>query len=427
MKDIFKGFYTPSESEIKASWLDQKTIFVFDTNVLLNLYRYTKTTRNDFFKIINKVSKNIWLPYHVGLEYQRNRLTVIKSEKKVFSDLQSYTENLEKNIDTNNLQKLNLNQRLPELNETTLKLQDDIKKLISAYKKDIETWNKKQPDVRSTDEIRKKIDDIFHEKVGTPPKNQESLDEIYKEGKRRYELNIPPGYEDKKEKEDKDNFKYADLEYIPMYGDLIIWKQTIEKAKDEEIDAVIFVTDDYKEDWWYTLSSNGKKVIGARAELRDEIHRESNITSFELLKTSDFLRNGKEVLKLAVKEESIKETISNFDNNRTNYTMRMNKQISDALKTLQEQNNMTKSEIINKALSQEIKKLSNTKNFDLQSKIYSKYMEQLRRNEEIIKKSASSSLLEKLTAFEKNEDDKETKLGKILKRLEEDESDKEDE
>jgi len=68
MKELFKGFYTPSEKDIKKSWSDEKTLFVFDTNVLLNLYRYTEATRDDFFQIIDSISEKIWLPYHVGLE-----------------------------------------------------------------------------------------------------------------------------------------------------------------------------------------------------------------------------------------------------------------------------------------------------------------------------------------------------------------------
>ena len=206
MKELFKGFYTPGVNEIKKAWENENTLFVFDTNVLLNLYSYTEKTRNDFFQIIEKLSSRIWLPYHVGLEYQRNRLNVIKNEKGIFNNIHEYLANLENNITTNKLQGLKLNQRLPELHEKTEKIKDDINKLIAEYKKEVAKWNKKQPDVRSSDEIRKKIDNIFSNKIGIPPKDQEWLNSIYKEGEKRYKLNVPPGYKDKKDKEDKDNF-----------------------------------------------------------------------------------------------------------------------------------------------------------------------------------------------------------------------------
>jgi hypothetical protein len=38
MRDLFPGFYRPSEEEFHRVW--QEGIFVLDTNVLLNLYRY---------------------------------------------------------------------------------------------------------------------------------------------------------------------------------------------------------------------------------------------------------------------------------------------------------------------------------------------------------------------------------------------------
>lgn len=315
---MFSGFYSSTNDEIKASWSSDKTLFVFDTNVLLNLYAYTKVTREDFFKILDKISDNIWLPNHVGLEYQRNRLSIVKNEKRIFNDIKKYIENIEKSLKDHQFQNLKLKQRLPSLFEEAEELQSKISKLLIAYQESVKTWNDKQPDVRSSDKIRRRIDELFDEKIGDSFKEQKMLDDIYKEGKYRYENSIPPGYEDKKEKEKNKQFSYAGLNYIPMYGDLILWKQIIEKVKnDENIDSIVFITDDVKEDWWYILDSNGKKEIGVRAELRNEIYRESNINSFELLTTSDFMKSGKEFLKLEVEEKSINEAKENVVENKS--------------------------------------------------------------------------------------------------------------
>ena len=124
---------------------------------------------------------------------------------------------------------------------------------------------------------------------------------------------VPPGYKDKKEKEAKEKFTYSGLTYIPMYGDLIIWKQILDKASNEDIDSVIFITDDAKEDWQYIIDSNGKKTIGVRSELRDEICIKSNITSFEILQTTNFMESGQEFLELQLKKESIKEVKLNLE------------------------------------------------------------------------------------------------------------------
>jgi|TARA_R110000796_G_scaffold41132_5_gene101742 hypothetical protein len=42
MKDNFKGFYSIDESTLEKLWKDEKTLFVLDANVLLNLYGYAK-------------------------------------------------------------------------------------------------------------------------------------------------------------------------------------------------------------------------------------------------------------------------------------------------------------------------------------------------------------------------------------------------
>ncbi|WP_066163847.1 PIN-like domain-containing protein [Aliarcobacter cryaerophilus] len=97
MENLFKGFHETSDDTLTNIWKNQSTLFVFDTNVLLNLYRYGEHTRQDFFKVLNNI-ENIWIPYHVGLEYQRNRINVIKNEKNVFKILKDYSDNLKKNL-----------------------------------------------------------------------------------------------------------------------------------------------------------------------------------------------------------------------------------------------------------------------------------------------------------------------------------------
>lgn len=424
MKELFKGFYTPSNQDIKKSWSDNKTLFVFDTNVLLNLYRYTETTRNDFFRIVDNISEKVWLPYHVGLEYQRNRLTVIKNEKAVFNNLHTYLNNLKKNIETTNLQELKLNQRLPELDKKTKKMQENINKLIDKHKKEIDDWNDKQPDVRSSDKIRKKIDKVFDKKIGNAPEDQKWLDDLYEDGKNRYELNVPPGYMDKKDKESKSNYIYSNLEYVPMYGDLIIWKQIIDKAKDEQIDSLIFITDDVKEDWWYILNSNGKKEIGARAELRDEIYSASNITSFELLRTTDFMKNGQEILELSVEDASINEAKINFENKQKMYNLRLSKDIADKLKELNKHTPASISETINN-LSQEYIK---NKSYDNEIQLNEQWSQIIENNKINVKdlqdklETLNNSLISKkyLSIIENIKQDelsqKESEIARILKK-----------
>jgi hypothetical protein len=105
-------------------------------------------------------------------------------------------------------------------------------------------------DVAAKDPIREQIDILFEGKIGVAPTDQQALENILLNAEVRYERKIPPGYSDiGKDKNVSDSsFLHAGIEYERKYGDLILWKQLIEKAKETDSKAVLFVTSDTKED-----------------------------------------------------------------------------------------------------------------------------------------------------------------------------------
>ncbi|AXJ90904.1 hypothetical protein DKP84_16360 [Acinetobacter pittii] len=90
MKELFKGYYNLDEKDFSILW--ERAIFIFDTNVLLNLYRYQASTRDALLEVIEKLAQRVWIPYHVGLEFQRNRLTVIAEQYNRFSKVKNIVE-----------------------------------------------------------------------------------------------------------------------------------------------------------------------------------------------------------------------------------------------------------------------------------------------------------------------------------------------
>ncbi|MCY9877303.1 PIN-like domain-containing protein [Vibrio natriegens] len=307
MKDKFKGFYSPTDSQIEDAWKDGSTIFVFDTNVLMNLYGYAEQTRKDFFEVLKKIEPKVWLPYQVGLEYQRRRLDVIKDEKAIFRKIDDSLSKIDK-IFENDFNQLALARRFPKLSENTKELHKDISKLVSNYKRSVKYWDDKQPCVRSHDEIRSQIDEIVSGRIGDKPESQQWLDKLYQEGEIRYKNNIPPGFKDNGKGNAKDStFSFDGLTYERKFGDLILWKQLIDKAKESDIKYVVFVTDDAKDDWWYTLDSRGKKTIGPHANLKTEIYQEAGVEFFHMYSTSTFLESGKKILEVGVHDSSIDE------------------------------------------------------------------------------------------------------------------------
>src|SRR5690606_16321439 len=94
---------------------------------------------------------------------------------------------------------------------------------------------------------------------------------------------IPPGYKDKKNKENA--FKLYGAQRInTKYSDFIIWHEIIEKAKREK-KPIVFITDEKKDDW--VLKVNGY-VLSARPELINELMIKAN-QQFHLASSKDFI------------------------------------------------------------------------------------------------------------------------------------------
>nr|WP_278022690.1 PIN-like domain-containing protein [Flavobacterium ginsengisoli] len=218
MKKEFYGFYAPNQTEIDKSW--NEGIFVFDANTLLNLYRYSDSTRKDFLMALSKLKEKLHMPYQVGYEYHSNRNSVIENLDTSYYTLSaSIKEICDKNI-TGVLKQY---VRHPSIEVETLK------KVLNEFVKKIETelekQKKKHPDFKKEDEVLKQLTELYENKVGVPFSKDE-LKKIYTEGKERYDQLIPPGYKDLETKK-----KRGDQH---IYGDLIIWKELISLTKKEK-------------------------------------------------------------------------------------------------------------------------------------------------------------------------------------------------
>jgi PIN like domain len=282
MKNKFHGYYQPTSEEFKDLW--DNCIFTLDANVLLNLYRYTPNTRSEFIKILERVADRLWIPHQVALEYQHNRLSVISQQEKAYSevidDLQDASNLLES--------KLNEYRRHPYIDVQLII--EQTKKSFGAISKELEKKHKEHPDLLTQDDVRTRITDLFDDKVGSPY-TLDKLAIIYLEGEKRYQANIPPGYMDAKEK--KDNSKY---------GDLILWLQIMDHAKEKKC-PVIFVCDDAKEDWWWVFSG---KVNGPRPELIEEFTAYTQMQLY-IYPSDRFMEFAKEHFKESIGKKAIIE------------------------------------------------------------------------------------------------------------------------
>ena len=285
MRKKFSEYYKLNETELKEHWA--KDIFCFDANVLLNLYRYSPKTREAFFSLLEQVQDRIWITYQAAYEYQKNRLVVINAQKEAYKDIRETLGRKKGEIES----KLNSFKKHPYLQTSELKKQ--IESAFNSIERDLDNLEKKHPDYLENDPVWEKLSFFLEGKVGDDFSKDE-LEKIYREGKKRYDEKVPPGYMDMKEKQNEGNRS--------LYGDIIVWKQVIEKAKTID-SSIILITDDLKEDWWYKFKG---KTISPRPELIKEFKEEAK-KRINIYQADRFLEMANKNLAQKTASEAIQE------------------------------------------------------------------------------------------------------------------------
>ena len=256
-------------SEFKKKLKDKKTIIVLDTNVILDLARYSLYTSKNIMKIFDKCSDLIWIPNKVITEYNKNKYSVFGDLKKRYSNFEN---TLKKIIDTskNSVEKIfktseryNYPFRKEYLDKILKKLKE-VKDEIESYK-DIVGEEYNVISLRSHElehDIEKFVSDLGNKnQIGCEIGFKEEL-EIIREGELGYKYELPPGFKDDKK------------EGIEKFGDLFLWKEILKLPSIKEVNSVIFITNDEKEDWWKKEKSKSDNDTEMLINLRRELEVE---------------------------------------------------------------------------------------------------------------------------------------------------------
>lgn len=278
MKDLFKGYYRPTEKEFQDLW--NNSYFVFDANILLNIYRYSKQTRSLFIKILKEFEDRIWLSHQAAYEFHERRLGVIKLQRDAYEKIDNSFQKIKKEMENNF-------SRHPYIKIE--KITSKIEKVRKNINKELNKTKEEHPDWMERDSLLDSITALFDGKVGKDYQ-PDRYNEIIKEGEKRYKEKIPPGFKDDKK------------EGAKKYGDLILWFQIIDKAKSDS-EPIIFITDDSKKDWWKEFGGN---IIGPHPALINEIKSEANV-DFYIYKGDRFIELAQEYLKEEVDKDAIEE------------------------------------------------------------------------------------------------------------------------
>lgn len=289
MDKIFSG-YLPQPITVNDI---KKALVSFDTNALLNIYRYKESTAKQYLTALAAIKEQVWLPYMVGLEFHTLRAEVLKQEKKfiekIYSKIEKFKEETQKEISSKEHSSFPQELFTKKLNE----YMEELLSIIDQSKNDF-------PDLIRKDHIREKIVKIFRGKV-SEPLNEQLLQNIYNEGELRFKNKIPPGYKDEQNKVDCYKL-YGDLVIQTKYSDFIIWYEIRKKAHDSKKN-IIFVTDEKKEDWIWEV--NGFQ-LGARPELVTEIQNKYG-TKFSIISSSQFISLMSEMNNVKISKSSIED------------------------------------------------------------------------------------------------------------------------
>ncbi|MBV7531006.1 PIN-like domain-containing protein [Chitinophaga sp. sic0106] len=269
----FIGYYEPTKEELEQSW--NEAVLVLDANTLLNLYRYSESTKKVFLSVLESQRNRLYIPYQVAYEFHKNRRSVIETTRRAYEELNS---DINTYFNKHLIAQINRFERHPTINISRIKKYYE--EFMDKVKADLSEQEKKHPDFSGNDELLMKITELFSERIGDAP-SEEQLLQLYKRGEERYKKLIPPGYKDAETKK-KDGER-------AMYGDWLIWSDLIAQSKKTK-NMFILITDDLKEDWWRKESG---KTVSCRPELIKEFYDETK-TRLLLYSADQFLRLAKD-------------------------------------------------------------------------------------------------------------------------------------
>ena len=267
MRDLYPGYKSPSDDDLTELW--KTCIFAFDASALLDCYRLTPTSCDEYFWALEKVKDRLWLPHQAGLEYYDNRIEVIESGEASYERIPQLAR------DAANLFKKSLDRyrqyRWIDAERWMSILDSGVQQIISEISKEEHVLK----GYLATDPIEARLQTLFAGKVGDP---YPSMYEIFMRAEQRLQLSIPPGFKDLADKKD-----------FHRYGDVVLWFQLLDFAKSSKR-GLVFITSDAKTDWW---SRESGKTSGVRPELVQEMHVAAGVP-FHMYTPNRFMEYAKQ-------------------------------------------------------------------------------------------------------------------------------------
>lgn len=262
-----------SEKDFRRLW--KSALISLDTSALLFLQECNAPYAKYAMDTLLFLEDRVWITSHVAnveMVPQRNYTGEVNGSLR---KLNKFDREFDNTITAINAKFHSLQQNLDEQGHDLLSgliAEIDINKVlydvISNFKLNVALSTEENKEF-----LQSKLIQVFHKTLCSKTSlgfTEEEILDIEQEGVLRYEQCIPPGYGDKDKEKNK-------------YGDLIIWKELLRKANQENR-PVLFITRDKKEDWFKLAD---KEIVEVREELRKEA--EANHAEVYVIYLNDFI------------------------------------------------------------------------------------------------------------------------------------------
>ncbi|WP_031500571.1 PIN-like domain-containing protein [Bryobacter aggregatus] len=208
-------------------------LYVFDSNALLEFYRYSRSVRDEFISVLKQLRHNLFIPYQVALDFHRNRVDVI-AELQALGDQAIRTLD-EKLVEVKNAIEEILTHKQHSSTEKSDLLAAFQNQLI-ALRETVVLGAQQHDATFSDDPVLNAVHELIEGRIGPPLSEEE-------------------------------------LEFIPLKNegertDHIVWQEILSHGREAKR-AVILVTTDDKRDWIWR--SHGKEIL-IRPDLRRQFH-----------------------------------------------------------------------------------------------------------------------------------------------------------
>ncbi|WP_454862267.1 PIN-like domain-containing protein [Peribacillus frigoritolerans] len=230
-----------------AELIASNYVIVCDTNVYLGLYRFSPDFANFALDCLRKIQAHIIFPYTVKVEYHKHNQAIFRRRQDVIENSIEDTMNLietQRNKLKNSCATL-ITRHFPEADEFQDEIDkkyDELKTTLTGYFEERSVLTLIQ-DSWTSDVVKELVEELLNNNQIMQDFTRDEIYGICEDGENRYKKEIPPGYKDGKKKDG-----------IRKYSDLILWKEVIRFAKEEQKN-IIFVTDDVKPDWWNIVNN----------------------------------------------------------------------------------------------------------------------------------------------------------------------------